>query len=163
MDATERRRAMIDVAELMANPGVESLTRVLEYERRLLEQLLYRHAETAMLLGAGQARFVPRALDELESVASELGSTEVIREAIVASLVNTDEAIDDLTLEVLVDRLEDGRRSRIAALLTDLRTLWAEVETVRSVGRDAAENRAQRVTYGLRGLADQTGYGLRGG
>jgi hypothetical protein len=154
---------MIDVAEVMANPGVDSLTRVLEYERRLLEQLLYRHAEAAMLLGAGQARFVPRALDELESVASELGSTEIIREAILACLVNTGEAIEDLTLEVLVDRLEGGRKNHIATLLADLRTLWAEVETVRSLGRDSAANRAQRVAHGLRGLAGQTGYGLRGG
>jgi hypothetical protein len=151
---------MIDVAEVMATPGMESLTRVLEYERRLLEQLLYRHAETAMLLGAGQARFVPHALDELESVASELGATEVIREAIVDCL-GAGEGLDNLTLEVLVSRQEPGAKGRMAALLADLRTLWAEVETVRSIGREAAENRAERVAHGLMGLAGQTNYGLR--
>lgn len=148
---------MIDAAELLAQPGVESLIRVLEYERRLLERLLYRQAEVSMLVSASQARFLAMALDELESVAVELGSAEMVRECLVATLATqSGVGLDDLTLERLVDLSPD----RLVPLLHDLRVLWAEIESVRSLGYEQAGLQAGRIRAGLTAISDE-GYASR--
>ena len=144
---------MIDPAHVLAASSHETLISVLSYERRLLEQLLFRHAELSLLLGAGEHRFVGRALDEVHSVEGELGATEVIRAAVVEALVPevSEPSIDDVTRTAppaLVPALE--------RLTLDLRRLHDDIEDHRRSGFETASRRSDMV-----GRA-QSGFGARG-
>jgi hypothetical protein len=57
----------------LATPTHQDLIAIMSNQRRLLEQLLFRHAEISMLIAAGEHRFVGRAIDEALEVEPSWG------------------------------------------------------------------------------------------
>ncbi len=140
---------MIEPAHVLAASSHETLVSVLAYERRLLEQLLFRHAELALLIQAGEHRFVARALDEVASVEDELGATEVIRAAVVESLVPEmpEPSIDDV-----VRTSPPAWGPALEGLALDLRRLHDGIEMHRQNARASAAHRSGTCAAAQRGL-----------
>ena len=141
---------MIDPAQVLASTSPDALLSVLSYERRLLEQLLFRTSELTMLIEAGEHRFVQRALEEVQEVEDELGAAEVLRAAVVETLVPGE---PDPTIDDVIDHAPESQRPALVGLARDLRRLEAGIEEQRRVGQVAAGKRAEVAVKAQHGTA----------
>lgn len=130
----------MDPAHILSATSPDALLSVLSYERRLLEQLLFRTSELTMLIEAGEHRFVQRALEEAQEVEDELGAAEILRAAVLENLLpdNTEPTIEDV-----ITRSPDALQPALAGLAKDLRRLHAGIEEQRQAGHLAAGKRAE--------------------
>lgn len=150
---------MFDHTTALIAPDLEGLVAILGYERRLLEQILYRQAEATLLIAAGEHRFVAAAIDEVDDIAGELAAAEVVRAAATEALVGHGGEEPDL------EQLLTLAPPEIAEKLQNLRVVMAdlldEIDRLRQIG--AEEAGAQRELVG-RALAsiDAGGYDSSG-
>jgi hypothetical protein len=144
----------MDPAHILTATSPEALLSVLSYERRLLEQLLFRTTELAMLIEAGEHRFVQRALEEAQEVEDELGAAEVLRAAVLENLLPDD---TEPTIEDVISRSPEAHRPALAGLAKDLRRLHAGIEEQREAGHAAAGRRAEVAARAQAG-ANASGY-----
>jgi hypothetical protein len=125
---------------------MDELARLLSVERRLLELLLFKLVEGRHLLTAGEARFLPYAVAEIERATERVQEVELRRSMLVSDLVQRLEIPEEsLTLSALArDSLEPYR-----TIFTDHRLafleLAAEIEDVRRQNRRLAERGAHDV------------------
>ncbi len=150
---------MFDHATALIAPDFGGLVSILNYERRLLEQILYRQAQATLLIAAGEHRFVPSAVDEVEAIAGELAATEVVRAAVVEVLA------DGADTEPTIEDLLGVAPADVAVKLEDLRTamsdLLGEIERLREIGH--AEAGAQReLVARMMAAIDADGYDASG-
>jgi len=78
------------------------LVGLLNREARLLERLVFKLAETELLTGAGESRFIGLILDEVDDVSKDLGGIEVARSMLVADLCDSLGLQDDISLHELI-------------------------------------------------------------
>lgn len=131
---------MIDPTQVLSTSSHEALVSVLSYERRILEQLLFRHIELSMLINAGEHRFVARALDEVNTVEGELGAAEILRAAVVEALVPD---VRDPGIDTVIDRSPAALTAALESLALDLRRLHEGIEAQRTAAYDEAGRRAE--------------------
>lgn len=128
----------------LASPTHHDLVAVLSNQRRLLEQLLFRHAEISMLIAAGEHRFVGRAIDEALEVEAELGATELLRAMTVAGLGG-----EDPTLADLASGAPDDAAVQLTRLAADMSRLLDEVRRYRSQAAAWAGDRAEQMAQAV--------------
>jgi hypothetical protein len=129
------------------------LVAAMSNERRLLDRLLFRHAEISMLIAAGEHRFIGRAIDEALEVEDELGAAELVRAMTTAELesMSGELSIADLVAEAPADiALQLGR------LADDMNRLLVEVDRYRKQASAWAGDRAERVGRAIAGFGAQT-------
>jgi hypothetical protein len=143
---------MYDAPTLIA-PSYRGLLAVLAHERRLLEQLLFRHAALALVVAAGEHRFVGRALDEASDVESELAMAEVVRAATLDELLPGAEP----SLEEVIAAAPADLERPLRLVAADLARLLADVEDYRSEARTAVQRRSEQTARALAGIG-ATGY-----
>lgn len=121
----------------LAQPTAEKLEVLLQGERRVLEQLLFRTTELELLLGGGEHRYVARALDEIADAEDELGMYELSRSIIVEALIPEGTGGDsNAFVELCADR------PALVQLIDDLRRLLTAVENSRDRCRRLATEKA---------------------
>ena len=141
---------MIDPTQVLAATSPDALLSVLSYERRLLEQLLFRTTELTMLIEAGEHRFVQRALEEAQEVEDELGAAEVLRAAVVETLVPDQ---PHPTIDDVIAHAPETQRPALNGLAQDLRRLERGIEEQRRAGQEAAGKRAEVASRAQTGAA----------
>lgn len=143
---------MYDAPTLIA-PSYRGLLAVLAHERRLLEQLLFRQAELALVVAAGEHRFLALALDEAQAIESELAMAEIVRAATLDELMPGNEP----TLEQVIAAAPADLARPLRLMGADLARLVADVERYRAEARTAVERRSEQTARALAG-AGATGY-----
>jgi hypothetical protein len=135
----------------LASPTHHDLVAVMANQRRLLEQLLFRHAEISMLIAAGEHRFVGRAIDEALEVEAELGAVELLR-------AMTSSALDsaDATLSEIVEGAPQDVAPQLNKLAKDMTRLLTEVERYRRQASAWAGERAGMVSKAVSTFGAQT-------
>jgi hypothetical protein len=126
--------------EASNRPVFERLAAVLDQELGALRRLLYRMKVCTLHLAGGDARFLARAVDDLDAAQDSLALIELTRAAAVAdaaAAIGVDE--DGCTLRTLVEHAPsdlqlvfEGFRNKGAALvgeIEDLRGLSEQVAT----------------------------------
>ena len=140
----------------LAQPTADKLQVLLQGERKVLEQLLFRTTELELLLGGGEHRYVARALDEIADAEEELAMYELSRSIIVEALLPGDGAADSSRLlELCADR------PSLLQLIEDLRRLLTAVEHSRERCHRLAADRAVTTGSASRRL-ESSGYGPYG-
>ena len=127
----------------------EALVAVLTHQRRLLEQLLFRHTELRLLIEAGEARFISNSLGEIDEAETELGTSEVLRAAIADELGSIHRLGSDPSLTDLIGVAPGRLVAPLTALSADLSRLLHSIEEHRTVGRELSGRNAGRIA-GLR-------------
>jgi hypothetical protein len=140
----------------LASPTYEDLIATLVNQRRLLEQLLFRHAQAAMLIAAGEHRFVARAIDEVMAIEADLGTADLARAVCVEAL-----GVGDASLSELTATAPDAVAGRLAKLESDLSRLLAEVTAYREQAAQWAGMRAGRIEKAITS-AGNSGYSADG-
>lgn len=118
----------------------ESLADVLRHEVALLERLVLRLTECNLLLGAGEYRHLPSAIDEVHEVEQELSAAEMVRAIIVDRLVEAEgRQPAEPTLTTILARLPKATGEKIDRLHASLRRLTEEAGRLRALARHLAE------------------------
>ena len=146
---------MFDHTTTLIAPDFAGLVAVLNYERRLLEQLLYRQAEATLLIAAGEHRFIAAAGDEVEEIAGELAAAEMVRAAATEALVgdgSTEPRLDDL-----VPLAPAGISEKLQDLGETMRDLVEEIDRLRRIGSDEADAQRELITRAIATI-DAAGY-----
>jgi hypothetical protein len=143
LDTTQADRTRVMNLALAA-PTYDDLVAVLANQRRLLEHLLFKHAEIAMLIAAGEHRFVGRAIDEALEVEAELGATDMVR-AMTAIALHPPTGGLEPSLGELLAGAPDNLATHLAKLGDDLGRLMVEIERYRTQASAWAGERAERV------------------
>jgi hypothetical protein len=137
----------------LATPSYQDLLAVMSNQRRLLEQLLFRHAEISMLIAAGEHRFVGRAIDEAFEVETDLGATELMRAMVAAAL----EPIQgDPSLSELIASAPADIGHQLNKVATDMTRLISEVDRYRKQASEWAGDRATQVAQAVAGFGANT-------
>jgi hypothetical protein len=132
----------------LASPTYEDLIATLVNQRRLLEQLLFRHAQAAMLIA--------RAIDEVMAIEADLGTADLARAVCVEAL-----GVGDASLSELTATAPDAVAGRLAKLESDLSRLLAEVTAYREQAAQWAGMRAGRIEKAIT-TAGNSGYSADG-
>jgi hypothetical protein len=135
----------------LATPSYQDLIAVMSNQRRLLEQLLFRHAEISMLIAAGEHRFVSRAIDEALEVEAELGAVELMRAMIVVAMEGGDAGIG----QIIGGAPADSATS-LGKLAADMGRLLEEIDRYRAQAAGWAGERAEMVARAVSGFGAQT-------
>lgn len=114
------------------------LAAALAAEVEILARLNRRYSELALLTSAGEYRCLPKAIDEITAVESELGTAELAR-ALVCSSLTAGPA--EITWEDLLAHTRGQQEIQIRALIDELRRLYMEVTERRSIAMEATERR----------------------
>jgi len=122
-----------------------SLIALLTHQRALLEQLLFRHTELRLLIEAGEARFLGRTIDEIDSIESELGTLEMLRAMTTEEIAHGHDLPSDPSLAELIRVVPEPAREGLTVLADDLRELMRAIEGHRTHGSEIAGRRAQRL------------------
>jgi FlgN protein len=145
---------------------LEALADVLWAERHLMEYLLFKLVTAKLLLTAGERRFVPRAMDEVERVLERLHEVERRREAaLVPVALELDAAADDLTLATLSTRAPEPMATVFRDLHQGLMKLADEIEETSATNRrlaNAGLNQVRSTLDNLTGPSVTTTYTARG-
>jgi hypothetical protein len=128
----------------LAAPTYDDLIAVLANQRRLLEHLLFKHAEIAMLIAAGEHRFVGRAIDEALEVEAELGATDMVR-AMTAIALHPPTGGPEPSLTELIAEAPENGVAHLRRLGDELGRLMVEVDGYRKQAATWAGERAERV------------------
>lgn len=134
----------------LASPTYHDLIGMLANERRLLERLLFRHAEISMLIAAGEHRFVGKAIDEAIEAETELASCDLVRAMMTSALV---EAGHDLSMSELIAQAPNELQPQLQASAREMKRLMAQVDRYRTEASHWAGERAAQ----LRGAIDRFG------
>ena len=154
--------------------ALEALADVLWAERHLVEYLLFKMVTAKLLLAAGERRFMPRAMDEVERVTERLHDAETRREAALLPLARSwGCSVQDLTLAKLAERVEEPMATVFRDLHEGFKTLTAEIEETAATNRrltnqelghvrstlDALTGAGATNTYTARGTHDHVAAG----
>lgn len=134
----------------LASPTHHDLIGLLANERRLLERLLFRHAEISMLVAAGEHRFVGKAIDEALEVETELANCDLVRAMMTAAL---DPSGQDLPMSELIARSPEDLRPQLESLFKDMKRVMAQIDRYRAEAAAWAGERAGQ----LRGAIERFG------
>src|SRR5687768_6069559 len=94
---------------------MENLSEILQRERRVLDQLLFRLIEVRLLLDAQETRFLPWAAADVERTAEAVRETELRRTAAVDDVVRRLGGVDGpVTLGALVERADPVMQDLLA-------------------------------------------------
>lgn len=137
----------------LASPTYHDLMGLLANERRLLERLLFRHAEISMLIAAGEHRFVGKAVDEALEVESELAACDLMRAMLTTALANTP---DDIGMTALVDCVPAELKESLVDLTTDMKRLMTQVDTYRRQAAAWAGDRAGQIRQAIDRFGSET-------
>lgn len=118
--------------------GHEELVAALTAEVEILERLGSGYSQLALLTEAAEYRCLPRAIDEITAVESELGTAELARALVCISLA---EGSAEITAEDLLARTRGHQKEEINGLVTEMRRLYLEVTERRSIAVEATERR----------------------
>lgn len=126
----------------LASPTFHDLIALLANERRLLERLLFRHAEISMLVAAGEHRFVGKAIDEALEVETELANCDLVRAMMTSSL---DTSGQDIPMSRLLAQAPEDLRAQLEALFKDMKRLMAQVDRYRAEASAWAGERSEQL------------------
>jgi hypothetical protein len=140
----------------LAQPTYEDLIGVLTNQCRLLERLLFRHAEVAMLIAAGEHRFVSRAIDEALEIESDLGAADLARAMTVAALDRGE------TVSEIAAHAPEDLQKRLLRLADDMARMLDEVNTYRRQAAAWAGERSRHLTKALGSVGSTSGYSADG-
>ncbi len=150
---------MFDHVSALIAPDFSGLISILNYERRLLEQILYRQAQATLLIAAGEHRFVPNAVDEVESIVGELAAAEVVRAAVTEVLAG--DPGTEPTIEDLLPLAPAGTAEKLEDLRTAMDDLLSEIDRLREIGHAEAEAQRELVAR-MMATFDAEGYDSSG-
>ncbi len=126
---------------------------LLNDERQLLEELLYRLVAARGVLAAGEMRFVARASAEIEQVVDEIFAAEARRGADIAALADRlGWPPHELTLRSLAAAAPEPYRSLLEQLHVDFLRLTDEIERTISVNKTLATRGAAELSRLLSAL-----------
>lgn len=128
-----------------ATPTVDDLIGAMTHQQRLLERLLFRHAEVAMLIAAGEHRFVPSAIDEALEVEEELGAVDLAR-AVTAEALGMGGTVGEIAMAAA-----DGEARHLLRLSEEMARTLAQVNTYRARAAAWAGDRATRLSASIAG------------
>jgi hypothetical protein len=131
---------------------MDELARLLSVERRLLELLLFKLVEGRHLLAAGEARFLPYAVAEVERAMERVQEAELRRSMLVSDLARDLEIPEEqLTLSALArDSLEPYR-----TIFADHRLAFLEMAAeIEDVTRQTAPQERRRTPSEDTGQSD---------
>ena len=146
--------------------ALEAVADVLWTERHLVDYLLFKLVTTKLLLTAGERRFMPRAMDEVERVLERLQDVEVRREMAlqpVAAAWNV--PVTDLSLATLAARAPEPMATVFRDLHENFLALTAEIEETSALNRKLANstlNHVRSMLETLTGPSAPTTYTARG-
>ena len=144
----------------LASPTHYDLIGLLANERRILERLLFRHAEISMLIAAGEHRFVGRAVDEALEVEMELASCDLTRAVMICGL---SERHDDLTMSDLIAEAPDEFKTQLTELTDEMKRIMAQVDRYRREAAAWAGDRASQIRDAIDRFGSETYLGDRFG
>lgn len=130
----------------LASPTYYDLIGLLANERRLLERLLFRHAEISMLIAAGEHRFVGRAVDEALEVEAELASCDLTRAMMLVGLTPQG---DDMSMTELIDQAPAEFQAPLGDLTRDMKRIMTQVDRYRREAAAWAGERAEQVRQAI--------------
>lgn len=111
------------------SPHLARLEQTLGHERELLESLLYRLVAAKQILAANEARFVPRALQEVQDAMEDIREAEAMRsKAVDALAAEWGVPAGRLTLGWLASEGPESARPRLQDLRYAFMDLTKEVE-----------------------------------
>lgn len=146
--------------------ALEALADVLWAERHLVEYLLFKLVTAKLLLAAGERRFMPRAMDEVERVVERLKDVEEHREAALSPIAAAAGCrIADLTLAKLVTVAPEPMATVFKDLHDNFMALTAEIEETSATSRRLASQALSQVRSTIEtmtGPALTTTYTARG-
>jgi hypothetical protein len=149
----------------LATPTHQDLIAIMSNQRRLLEQLLFRHAEISMLIAAGEHRFVGRAVDEALEVETELGAVELLRAMTTIGFAAGPAggpAGGDVAISQIIAGAPADAAATLGRLADDMGRLIQEVGRYRAQAAAWAGERAEMVSRAVAGFGAQT-YSAGGG
>lgn len=145
---------------------LEALADVLWAERHLVEYLLFKLVTAKLLLSAGERRFVPRAMDEVERVLERLHEVERRREAaLVPVALAWGVGPSELSLATLSVHAPEPMATVFRDLHEGLLKLADEIEETSAANRrlaNAGLNQVQSALDNLTGPSVTTTYTARG-
>lgn len=127
----------------IAQPTFEDLIGTMTNERRLLDKLLFRHAEIAMLIAAGEHRFVSAAIDEAIEVEEEVGAVDLAR-AITAGALGVGETVAEIAVAA-----PDHVAERLLLLSQQMARTLEEVNMYRAQAAAWAGDRSARLAKAI--------------
>ena len=136
----------------LASPTYYDLIGLLANERRLLERLLFRHAEISMLVAAGEHRFVGKAIDEAIEVEAELANCDLMR-AMVTSALNEDG--QDVSMSELITASPDEFRPALESAFKEMKRLMVQVDRYRIEASAWAGERADQLRAAIERFGQQ--------
>jgi hypothetical protein len=126
-----------------AEPAIDDLIGAMTNQRRMLDRLLFRHAEVAMLIAAGEHRWVSAAIDEALEVEAELGAVDLIR-------AMTAEALDrGRTVGEIAESCSERDAERLLRLAEQMARTLAEVNTYRAQAAAWAGERSSKLSKAI--------------
>jgi len=124
-----------------------ALADTLHGERQLLEHLLFKLVEARLVLAADEARFVPQAMREVETVVEKVRFGENHRRQAVRRLAEAiGEPEDRITLTFLVSWAPEPYRTMFAEHRDHFRRLTTEVEQASADNRRLANLAVQNLS-----------------
>ncbi len=137
----------------LASPTYYDLIGLLANERRLLERLLFRHAEISMLIAAGEHRFVGRAVDEALEVEAELAACDLTRAMMLVGLTPRG---DDMSMAELISEAPAEFQAPLGDLTRDMKRIMAQVDKYRREAAAWAGERAEQVRQAIQRFGADT-------
>ena len=137
----------------LGSPTYHDLIGLLANERRLLEKLLFRHAEISMLVAAGEHRFVGKAIDEAIEVESELASCDLVRAMMTSALAKSGE---DLSMSELIAHAPDAIKPQLESAAKEMKRLMVQVDRYRVEASAWAGERAEQLRGAIQRFGAQT-------
>ena len=139
----------------LASPTYHDLIGLLANERRVLERLLFKHAEISMLIAAGEHRFLGRAIDEALEVESDLAACDLMRAVLITGL---SEGMDETDMTTLISKAPGEFEEPLEAIMKDMKRLVTQVDRYRHQAAAWAGERAEEI----RTIIDRAGSGTYG-
>lgn len=142
---------------------MDELTRLLEHECQVLEQVRYRTCLALLLLRGDEARFLPRVSDEIHQAVDQLAEVELGRALAVARLAEQlGVPEDELTLTWLIAQTTASISSRLGDLQERLRAGLTDLQEQMSSGTAMASHELTSIRRSLvrwTGPSAAAGYG----
>lgn len=143
-------------SRLLTNPDADALAEVLNTQRRLIEEVLFRTLELTALIEAGQHRFLGRALDDLERAEVALGEAEIARAAITEAMIESPPGYEPSLADVL-ESVDAERSETLGRTAERIRATLHELSQVRANGTSTANERVARTRRAMRTASSDTG------
>lgn len=137
------------------NPSyMDELIALLNNERQLLDELLYRLVAARGVLAAGEMRYVARASAEIEQVVNDVFAAEARRSEGIGALASRLSCPPhQITLRALAGAAPEPYRTMLEQLHVDFLRLTDEIERTISVNKTLATRGAAELTRMLSALS----------